>query len=146
MSKTYISAELRKRVRERARNLCEYCLLHEDDTHFGCQVDHIISEKHGGQTEADNLAYACTFCNQYKGSDIASIVQETKALVRLFNPRLEKWREHFRLEQNHILSRTDIGKVTVALLRLNDKDRVFERQELHAIGRYPSGEALELLS
>ncbi|MGL4609625.1 MAG: HNH endonuclease [Trueperaceae bacterium] len=146
MSKTYISAELRKLVRERARNLCEYCLIHEDDTHFGCQVDHIISEKHSGQTEADNLAYACTFCNQHKGSDIASIVQETKALVRLFNPRSDNWREHFRLEQNHILSLTDIGKVTVQLLRFNDTDRIFERQELNAAGRYPSVEALELLN
>ncbi len=146
MSKTYISADLRKLVRERARNLCEYCLIHEDDTHFGCQVDHIISEKHGGQTEADNLAHACSFCNQYKGSDIASIVQETKVLVRLFNPRLDSWRKHFRLEQNQILSLTDIGKVTVVLLRLNDTDRIFERQELQFVGRYPSIEALELLN
>ena len=28
--------------------LCEYCLIHEDDTVFGCEVDHIISTKHGG--------------------------------------------------------------------------------------------------
>jgi HNH endonuclease len=128
------------------KKLCEHCLIHEDDTHFGCQVDHIISEKHGGQTEANNLAHACTFCNQYKGSDIASIVQGTKVLVRLFNPRLDSWREHFMLEQNHILPLTDVRRVTAQILRLNDTDRIFERQELHAVGRYPSVEALELLS
>lgn len=44
MSKTYINAALRQEVVARANQLCEYCLLHEDDTYYGCQVDHIISE------------------------------------------------------------------------------------------------------
>lgn len=48
MSKTYISPELRQQVAERANHRCEYCLIHEDDTYLVCQVDHIISEKHGG--------------------------------------------------------------------------------------------------
>ena len=33
---------------ERAYHVCEYRLIHEDDTFWGCQVDHIISPKHGG--------------------------------------------------------------------------------------------------
>jgi hypothetical protein len=61
MSETYISAELRRLVAARAEGLCEYCLIHEEDTFFGCEVDHIISEKHGGSTDAGNLAYACLF-------------------------------------------------------------------------------------
>jgi 5-methylcytosine-specific restriction endonuclease McrA len=64
MSKSYILAEVRALVRERAKRCCEYCLVHEDDVYFGCQVDHIISKKHGGKTEADNLAYAGIFCNR----------------------------------------------------------------------------------
>ena len=64
---SYISAELRRAVAERADYLCEYCLIHEEDTVFGCQVDHIISEKHNGETSIDNLAYACTCCNRSKG-------------------------------------------------------------------------------
>jgi 5-methylcytosine-specific restriction endonuclease McrA len=55
---SYISTALRCLVTERAEGLCEYCLTHEDDTFYGCQVDHIISEKHGGPTSADNLAFA----------------------------------------------------------------------------------------
>src|SRR4051794_20447345 len=51
MSETYISTGLRRRVAARADGLCEYCLIHGDDTFYGCQVDHIISEKHGGLTE-----------------------------------------------------------------------------------------------
>ena len=74
MSRTYVPAALRQLVKTRAKGLCEYCLIHEEDTYFGCQVDHIISEKHGGSTHEDNLAYACTYCNRNKGSDIGSIV------------------------------------------------------------------------
>lgn len=59
---------------ERADHLCEYCLIHEDNTFFGCQVDHIISEKHGGATALDNLAYACAVCNRAKGSDVGSVM------------------------------------------------------------------------
>lgn len=65
---SYVPAELRRLVEERARNICEYCLIHVDDTFFGCQVDHIIAEKHGGLTVDDNLSLACTFCNRAKGS------------------------------------------------------------------------------
>jgi len=89
MSTTYISAELRRVVVARAESLCEYCLIHEDDTFFGCQVDHIISEKHGGPTQADNLAYACLFCNLHKGSDVGSFISGTQTLVRFFNPRID---------------------------------------------------------
>ncbi|RYZ77079.1 MAG: HNH endonuclease, partial [Proteobacteria bacterium] len=88
MSATYISAPLRRLVKDRAANLCEYCLIHEDDTFFGLHVDHIISEKHAGPTDESNLALACTFCNLHKGSDIASFSQEG-ILTRFFNPRID---------------------------------------------------------
>ena len=55
---SYVSAALRQLVAERAEYLCEYYLLHEEDTFFGCEVGHIISEKHGGPTVAENLVYA----------------------------------------------------------------------------------------
>ena len=65
MSMTYISAELRRLVFTRAEGLCEYCLLAEEDTFYGCEVDHIISEKHGGPTQEDNLASACAVWNEH---------------------------------------------------------------------------------
>ena len=68
-----VSAALRRLVVQRAHFLCECCLIHEEDTFYGCQVDHIISIKHGGLSESENLAYACPFCNRSKGSDIGSI-------------------------------------------------------------------------
>ena len=47
------TAELRRRVVERAGNCCEYCLLHQDFVASTHQVDHVIAEKHGGQTALD---------------------------------------------------------------------------------------------
>ena len=47
---SYVPPGLRRLVRSRAEDLCEYCLIHEEDTFLGCQLEHIISEKHGGET------------------------------------------------------------------------------------------------
>ena len=69
----WINAELRQTIADRANHLCEYCLIAKADTFYGCQVDHIISLKHGGSSELDNLAYACASCNRAKGSDVGSI-------------------------------------------------------------------------
>lgn len=73
MSQTYIPANLRRLVVERAVGRCEYCLLHQADTPFSHQIDHILPLKHGGETIAKNLALACLDCNRYKGSDLAAI-------------------------------------------------------------------------
>jgi len=85
----YVSEELRSAVAARAANLCEYCLIHEDDTNYGCQVDHIISVKHGGATELENLALACVFCNRHEGSDVGSILWPANDFSRFFNPRID---------------------------------------------------------
>ena len=45
MSGTYISAVLRREVVRREGEICEYCLIHQDDALLGCAVDHVIREK-----------------------------------------------------------------------------------------------------
>jgi HNH endonuclease len=95
------TAELRRQVVERASNCCEYCLLHQDLAASTHQVDHVIAEKHRGQTSLDNLALSCTVCNRRKGSDIGSIDPQTGNLVSLFNPRTQQWVDHFRLDGVH---------------------------------------------
>jgi hypothetical protein len=132
-------------VRERARAICEYCLIDEEDTFFGCQVDHIISEKHGGITDAQNLAWARTFCNRFKGTDLGSIAPETGQLIRFFNPRADRWSEHFRLKEARIVPRTSTGEVTARILDFNGMDRLQERSILIRLGRYPSPTARRLV-
>ena len=137
----YISEHVRHLVATRADYLCEYCLIHEHDTFFGCEVDHIISLKHGGMTDPDNLAYACFFCNRQKGSDIGSI-SATDGFVRFFNPRSDLWLQHFRLEGAVIKPVTEIGEVTAQILGFNTSERILEREILIAEKRYPTAPAL----
>src|SRR5438046_2311361 len=77
MVQRYIPVALRRLVRERAGERCEYCLMPEQLTLAAHWVDHIAAEKHGGRTEEANLALSCVLCNQHKGSDLTSIDPET---------------------------------------------------------------------
>lgn len=142
MSRTYIPAKLRRQVIARAEGLCEYCLFPSEDAYFGCAIDHIISEKHGGATASDNLAYSCLYCNLAKGSDLGSLDPESHELVRFFDPRRDRWAEHFRLAEDlRIDPHTAIGAVTVKILGFNRNERLLERQVLAEEGRYPSAAA-----
>jgi hypothetical protein len=102
------------------------------------QVDHIVSEKHGGATTADNLALSCVLCNRRKGSDLASIDPATGQLAALFHPRRQAWSDHFALASASIMPVTPEGRATVALLQLNDPARIEERMELIRAGSYAS--------
>jgi 5-methylcytosine-specific restriction endonuclease McrA len=137
MERPYLSQKLRNLVAKRANYRCEYCLIREQDTVLGCAVDHIISLKHGGTTDADNLAYACVFCNRFKGSDIGSIIWKTREFTRFYHPRWDNWEEHFKLESYFIRSITNIGKVTIMILGFNESNRLLERQLLIAQNLYP---------
>lgn len=63
----YISDKVRSRVEKRANYQCEYCLIHQDDTFFSCQIDHIISIKHGGDN-AERLEHLTTLATIKKMS------------------------------------------------------------------------------
>jgi hypothetical protein len=138
---SYAGEHLRHFIATRADDLCEYCLIHKDDTFFGCEVDHVISLKHGGPTEVDNLAYACFFCNRRKGSDIGSVLH-TGEFLRFYNPRKDQWGLHFRLEGAVIKPLTGIGEVTARIIGFNSNERILERQVLIATRRYPTASAL----
>lgn len=134
---TDIANVLRAEVARRADQRCEYCLIREEHTGFPHQLDHIISRKHGGSSAADNLALACIVCNRHKGSDVASIDARTGEVVRLFHPRRDRWVDHFRIRGEQIEPLTEVGRVTVELLRLNTGERLSERRLLQALGDYP---------
>ena len=124
MKLSRISAALRREVRERAGERCEYCLLAESQAFFPHEPDHLIAQKHGGDTASANLALACFDCNRFKGSDIASVDFVTRELVPLFNPRTQTWSEHFRFSGGRIIPLTPVGRATEKLLRFNLRSRV----------------------
>lgn len=127
-----IPVELRQFVIERAKSQCEYCLIHQDFSIYSHEVDHIIAIKHGGQTTAENLCLSCLSCNRHKGSDFATIDLNTGEIISLFNPRRQKWTEHFTLNNACIDGLTSIGIATARLLKFNTPRRLLERQILMA--------------
>ena len=132
----WISAELRQTIADRANHLSEYCLVGEADTFYGCEVDHIISLKHRGSSDPENLAYACALCNRAKGSDVGSI-SVSGEFTSFFNPRTDRWSEQFRLEGSLIQPLTTIGEVPARILGFNDSARLHQREEMIRFDKYP---------
>jgi len=134
MSGAYVSAELRRLVYERASDRCEYCLMPETFALIPHEIDHTIAQKHGGMTEADNLALSCTICNKHKGSDLTSIDPETGEIATLYHPRRARWSDHFRIENARLVPLTPSARATIRLLQLNHPHRVVERELVIAAG------------
>lgn len=131
------SAELRRRVIERAQDRCEYCLIHQDDAVARHQIDHVIADKHGGPTTTENLALSCVLCNLRKSSDLSSVNPESGQITPLYNPRAHRWNEHFRIVGVEILGTTPEGKTTAHFLQFNSSSRLAERRELALTGGFP---------
>jgi hypothetical protein len=125
---------LRRRIRKRAGQRCEYCGLPEEFTDAPFQVDHVIAAKHRGKDDEGNLVWSCFFCNSFKGPNIAGWDDETDAVTRLFNPRHDDWQEHFEWSGVRLEGLTPIGRVTVDVLRMNDALAVATREMLLELG------------
>lgn len=120
-----MDAEVRALVRRRAGNRCEYCLLRQDDLPFSTfQMEHIVARKHGGNDEADNLALACDRCNSHKGANLTGVDPDTGEITKLFNPRQDAWKEHFKIADVLIVGLTPVGRTTVFVLNMNEERRV----------------------
>ena len=80
-----MNRELVRLVWDRAGDRCEYCLIPQFAFPLPFQIDHIIAEKHQGETVETNLALACPHCNRFKGPNIAGLDSASGQLVRLFS-------------------------------------------------------------
>jgi hypothetical protein len=136
MAKTRISPALRAAILERAQARCEYCQVPEESELTNYEVDHIVTEQHGGETELENLAYACFECNRYKGPNLTSIDPHNSEVVLLFNPRTQQWNDHCILQSDGaILPRSAVGRATARLLHFDDALRRRQRADLIAAGK-----------
>lgn len=136
-----MNAALRELVRRRAGSRCEYCRLPQELDDFRFEIDHVIASKHDGPTTEDNLALSCFFCNSRKGSNIAGVDPSSGAILPLFNPRRDRWVDHFERRGPHIVGRTATGRATVHVLCMNDPRRVIHRRELLRGGQLNTEEA-----
>src|SRR5436305_462024 len=114
----------------RAGGRCEYCLMPQALVQPTHEVDHIIAVSHDGLTVLNNLALACFPCNHHKGPNIAGIDRKTRKVIGLFNPRRHSWPRHFRWEGARLVGRTPVGRVTIAVLKIDLAHRLALRQLL----------------
>ena len=131
---------LRTLVESRADGRCEYCRRYQEP--IGAiffEVEHIVPRSQGGLTVGGNLAFACRHCNSYKAAATEAVDPETGEVVRLFNPRLDNWSEHFERSSDLllILGRTPSGRATVLHLHFNaaseQRARAIHRDYLAAL-------------
>lgn len=132
---------LRELVWERAEACCEYCLMPQALTEAVHEIDHIIAEKHRGQTTSDNLALACFHCNNHKGPNIAGIDPDTGLTTPLFHPRREAWTDHFHWQGAILEGVTPTGRATVEVLEINLRHRILHREALIEEGVFPPSPA-----
>ena len=129
--------ELEESVWQRAAHCCEYCRFPHAFAELPFAVDHVIAKKHRGETESENLALACFYCNSYQGPNVAGIDPETNANTPLFHPRRDTWSDHFRWNGPQLIGLTPVGRTTIDVLRINHLDAVAVRASLIDEGVFP---------
>jgi len=139
MSTTYIAPLLRQLVTDRARQRCEYCQTQEVIIGMPLEVEHIIPEVGGGHSDETNLCLACPRCNRYKGVLVNALDEETNEIAPLFNPRQDRWDDHFLWQQGglYIVGLTPSGRVTVFSLQMNNPFVVRARRVWIQTGWHP---------
>ncbi len=126
----YMAAALRQAVIERAQGRCEYCQTWQAIV-VEMEVDHVLPESVGGLTEAGNLCLTCVGCNGFKSAFQSAVDPETGDSAPLFNPRSDRWEEHFKWSDDgtHLVGVTSVGRATVERLRMN-RPRMVEARRL----------------
>ena len=102
-------------------------------------MDHLISVAEGGSDSLDNLALACFFCNRRRSFKQIAIDPETGNEVFLFNPRKDRWAEHFIWPADglRIIPLTAVGRATASLLAFNRERVLLIREADVAVRRHP---------
>ena len=135
-----MNKSLRKRIKERAMYLCEYCLSPERFCTAYYDGDHVTPYSMGGKEEFENLANACGGCNNNKSNVMQAIDPLSGQIVPLYNPRTDIWADHFCWNDTYLLMRgiSPIGRATIKKLKLNREEVVNLRTVLLAVGLHPS--------
>ena len=131
--------EIARQVKQRAAGRCEYCRMHQSLQGATFHVEHVIPRFLGGSSGLDNLAWACPSCNLHKSSRVEVQSPDSHGTVPLFNPRTDKWGDHFRWEGYCLVGLTPVGRATIDALQLNHERRIEIRQAEALFDLFPSG-------
>ena len=139
MPRSRLPASIRQTLAERARGKCEYCQCPEAYWPDSFTVEHIVPRQQGGTDDLDNLAWACFGCNGRKHTKTRGVDPQTQESVVLFDPRQQKWSEHFAWSEDlQVLEgRSPCGRATIAVLGLNRPSVVNLRRVLVMVGEHP---------
>jgi hypothetical protein len=134
----YLSETLRQAVINRAKSCCEYCQIQKLVVVY-MEIDHIIPESQGGKTISENLCLACVGCNGFKLDFQTGIDPKTKQETKLYNPRTQKWYEHFQWSDDSllVLGQSAVGRATIERLRMNREEIVASRRIWVEAGWHP---------
>jgi hypothetical protein len=130
---------VRARVRAQAGNRCGYRLARQEYVPWLLEIEHIVPVSKGGTDDEENLWLACRSCNLFKSDQTHARDPLTGRRMRLFNPRKQRWKRHFRWSENglFIVGRTACGRATIVALNLNNLVAVTVRRNWIAAGWHP---------
>ncbi len=139
MTAPFLSAALRQRVAEASRFRCGYCLTSQHVVGPFLEIDHIIPVSQGGTSDETNLFLACPMCNSHKANRLEFTDPESQRTTSLFNPRAERWEDHFEwVEEGTVIrGKTSTGRATAAALQMNHPDMVAVRRLWIVAGWHP---------
>jgi hypothetical protein len=135
----YISESLRNQIASKDSRRCCYCLTTEANSGIPMTHDHIIPVSQGGETTFENVCLACRSCNEFKVNSTEAVDPLTGETVPLFNPRTQKWSDHFAWSPDGIRVEgvTAIGRATVVRLRMNNPVIIVARKRWVISGWHP---------
>lgn len=127
---------IKELVHTRANRCCEYCQTCELNIGQTLHIEHISPN---GNDHPDNLCLACPNCNLSKGTAVTAVDPTTDEEVPLFNPRKQKWDNHFQWQDNHAMIQgiTQTGRATVSRLKMNRPRIVLARKRWSQVGLHP---------
>jgi hypothetical protein len=130
---------LRDKVASAAHYCCEYCQTAQEISGAQMHIEHIIPLSRGGNSDESNLCLACAWYNSYKWAQTHGFDPETHTAVPLFNPRTQRWHEHFRWSEDgvYIIGLTATGRATVDILKMNNAFIVPARRHWVEAGWHP---------
>src|SRR5262245_14303010 len=126
-----VSADARATVRAAFGGRCGYCGVSEASVGSELEIDHFYPQAAGGSDDIENLVYACTACNRFKG-DYAPASDAPESL-RLLQPQRDEMEVHLaETVHGRLLGLTPRGWFHIQRLHLN-RPQLVEMRDLHRV-------------
>jgi hypothetical protein len=99
-------------------------------------LEHIVPRSRGGSSLLNNLAWACPGCNLLKSDHVSVVDPLRQEPVAMFNPRRDRWNDHYQWDGFRLVGQTAIGRAMIAAFDLNHPRRLLIREAENAFGPF----------